>query len=97
MQKKKVLIPLPHYGCDPSEVAIPWLLLNEKLFEITFITPDGNIAVTDEIMLTGKSLGLLKPILQARQDAVIAYRQMEKSSAFINPLKYTDVIAARWA
>ncbi|MFT5296346.1 MAG: protease I [Colwellia sp.] len=93
MHKKKVLIPLPHYGCDPSEVAIPWLLLNEKQFEITFITPDGNIAITDDIMLTGRSLGLLKPILQARQDAVDAYRQMEKCLAFNNPLKYTDVSA----
>jgi protease I len=91
MSKKKVLVPLPRYGCDPSEVAIPWLLLDEKLFEITFITPDGKIATTDEIMLTGKNLGLLKPILQARQDAVNAYRQMEQSPSFKNPLKYTDV------
>jgi len=88
---KKVLVPLPRYGCDPSEVAIPWLLLNDRKVEITFITPDGKIAVTDEIMLTGKHLGLLKPILQARQDAVNAYRQMEASQSFNNPLKYTDV------
>jgi protease I len=93
MSKKKILVPLPSYGCDPSEVAIPWLLLSEKQFEITFITPDGNIAITDEIMLTGESLGLLKPILQAREDAVIAYRRMEKSPAFNSPLKYTDVSA----
>ena len=93
MSKKKVLVPLPRYGCDPSEVAIPWLLLNDKQFEITFITPDGNVAVTDEIMLTGKSLGLLKPILQARQDAVDAYHRMEKSLSFKSPLKYTDVSA----
>ena len=56
MHKKKVLIPLPRYGCDPSEVAIPWLLLNQKKFEITFITPDGKIAITDDIMLTGKNI-----------------------------------------
>ena len=64
MHKKKVLIPLPRYGCDPSEVAIPWLLLNQKKFEITFITPDGKIAITDDIMLTGKSLGLLIIVLR---------------------------------
>jgi protease I len=91
MKHKKVLIPLPRYGCDPSEVAIPWLLLKEQQFEITFITPDGHMASADEIMLTGKSLGLLKPVLQARQDAVNAYRQMESSVEFTTPLKYTDV------
>jgi protease I len=91
MKHKKVLIPLPRYGCDPSEVAIPWLLLKEQQFEITFITPDGHMATADEIMLTGKSLGLLKPVLQARQDAVNAYRQMESSVEFTTPLKYTDV------
>ncbi len=93
MVKKKILIPLPRYGCDPSEVAIPWLLLSEKQIEITFITPDGNVAVTDEIMLTGIKLGLLKPILQARQDAVNAFNEMVKSAAFNNPLQYTDVKA----
>ncbi|MFT6901591.1 MAG: protease I [Colwellia sp.] len=91
MKYKKVLIPLPRYGCDPSEVAIPWLLLKEQQFEITFITPDGYMATADEIMLTGKNLGLLKPLLQARQDAVNAYRQMERSVEFTTPLKYTDV------
>jgi protease I len=39
MHNKKVLIPLPRYGCDPSEVAIPWLLLKEQQVEMTFITP----------------------------------------------------------
>ncbi|NQZ23232.1 MAG: DJ-1/PfpI family protein [Colwellia sp.] len=93
MNKKKVLIPLPRYGCDPSEVAIPWLLLNEKKAEVTFITPDGNIAVADEIMLTGNKLGLFKPMLQARQDAINAYHEMAQSAAFNKPLKYTDVQA----
>jgi len=93
MNKKKILIPLPRYGCDPSEVAIPWLLLNEQQVEVTFITPDGNVAVADKIMLTGSQLGLLKPMLKARQDAVNAYHQMEKSAAFNKPLKYIDVKA----
>jgi protease I len=89
----KILIPLPCYGCDPSEVAIPWLLLTEKNIDVTFITPNGKKAVTDKIMLTGEKLGCLKPILQARQDAVKAYQQMEKSAAFNSPLKYTEVNA----
>jgi protease I len=94
MHNKKVLIPLPRYGCDPSEVAIPWLLLKEQQVEMTFITPDGKVATADDIMLTGKSLGLLKPLLQARQDAINAYRQLEKSAEFNKPLSYTDVKAS---
>lgn len=94
MDNKKVLVPLPGYGCDPSEVAIPWLLLKEQQIEMTFITPDGKVARADDIMLTGKGLGLLKPLLQARQDAINAYRQLEKSVEFNKPLSYTDVKAS---
>ena len=34
---------------------------------------------------------LLKSVLKARQDAVDAYFEMEKSESFCNPLKYSDV------
>ena len=88
---KKVLIPLPHYGFDPTEVAIPWKLLSEKDIEITFITPEGKKPSADTIMLTGAKLGIWKSVLRARQDAVDAYHVMEKSESFCNPLKYTDV------
>ena len=93
MEIKKVLIPLPSYGCDPSEVAIPWKLLTEHKYHITFITPDGKTAIADEIMLTGKKLGLLKPLLQAREDAVKAYKEMQKTQSFSQPLKYHEVCA----
>ena len=88
---KKILIPLPSYGFDPSETAIPWKQLSEKGFVITFITPDGKKAKTDKIMLTGEKLGIWKRILAARQDAVDAFNEMEKTKSFCNPLKYTDV------
>ena len=91
MNNKKVLIPIPNYGFDPSEVAIPWKILTESNFEIVFITPQGNKATTDAIMLKGEKLGILKSVLAARQDAVDAYYEMEKSEPFCNPLKYTDV------
>lgn len=91
MKQKRILIPLPTYGCDPTEVAIPWKILSENGFEIVFISPQGTKANTDTIMLTGKSLGILKSALAARQDAVDAYYEMEKSNAFLHPLKYTAV------
>ena len=54
---KKILIPLPSYGFDPTEVAIPWKVLNEAGFDIVFATPDGHEARADRLMLCGERLG----------------------------------------
>ena len=91
MEKKKVLIPIPSYGCDPSEVAIPWKLMSENNIEVVFATPTGKKAQADEIMLTGRRLGILKSVLKARKDAVVAYYKMEKCDSFCNPIKYADI------
>ncbi len=88
---KKILMPLPSYGFDPSETAIPWKIISEKGFEIVFVTPDGKKTETDNIMLTGKKLGIWKSILRAGKDAVNAYSEMEKHKSFCEPLKYSDV------
>ena len=89
---KRVLIPVPSYGFDPTEVAIPWKLISQKEIEIVFITPDGKKAAADKLMLSGKKLGIWKSVLQARKDAINAYLEMGKSEAFCNPLKYNDVL-----
>lgn len=91
MSKQRVLIPIPSYGFDPSEAAIPWKLMSEENIEIVFITPNGKKAIADKLMVSGKKLGIWKWILKARQDAVDAYFDMEKSQAFRYPLKYSDV------
>lgn len=91
MNTVKVLIPLPNYGFDPTEVAIPWKILSEKKIEITFSTPDGKKATADVKMLTGKDLGIWKGVLQARKDAVEAYHAMEISKSFCNPVKYSEI------
>ncbi len=88
---KRILIPIPSYGCDPSEIAIPWKLLSEKGFELCFITPDGKKGETDTIMLTGEKLGLLKSILAARMDAVLAFGELESSIEFSQPKRYDAV------
>jgi protease I len=90
MSKKKVLIPLPTYGFDPTEAAIPWKILSEKGFELVFCTPDGVQACGDRLMLKGERLGIWKPVLRARKDAVEAYREMESSDAFTNPCAYKE-------
>lgn len=89
--KMKILIPLPTHGFDPTEVAIPWKIISEKNCEITFATPSGQKPTADMKMLEGKNLGIWKSILQARQDAVAAYREMEKQVSFCNPLQYKDL------
>lgn len=88
---KKIIIPLPAYGFDPTEVAIPWKILSTKNINIQFATPTGKKAAADELMLRGKKLGIWKPILQARKDAVDAYFEMEKSDAFNNPKAYHEL------
>lgn len=93
LQRKKVLIPVPRQCVDPTEVAIPWQQITASNIEVTFITPDGNKAETDPIMLTGEGLGLLKGVLAARKDAVEAYHQMDQSEAYKKPLRYEAVDA----
>ncbi len=84
---------MPTLGCDPSEVAIPWKLMNEEGFEIVFATPNGDVAQADPRMLFGTDLGIWKSKLMARQDAVDAYAELEKNEAFNNPIKYHDALA----
>ena len=88
---KRVVIPLPSYGFDPTEVAIPWKLMSEESFKVVFITPEGKKAFADKLMLNGEKLGIWKSVLKARKDAVEAYFEMEKCESFCNPLKYKDV------
>ncbi len=91
MSIKNVLIPLPSYGFDPSEAAIPWKLMYEDGFKIVFATPDGKQASADRIMLSGDKLGPWKSVLQARRDAIEAYFEMEKNESFCNPIKYDTI------
>ncbi len=65
-ETKKILIPLPSYGFDPTETAIPWKILTKNGIKITFSTPNGFSARGDEIMLTGKKLGIFKNLLNPK-------------------------------
>lgn len=89
--KNKILIPIPHYGFDPTEVSIPWKMLIDHHYQIVFATPQGKKASADELMVTGKKLGIFKSTLMARKDAVAAYHQLEIDNAFNHPIKYEDI------
>jgi protease I len=75
---KKIIIPLPHYGFGPTEAAIPWKLLSENNIAVAFTTPDGMQGKADERMLTGKGLGIWKPILQACNILFTACKAIER-------------------
>lgn len=87
----RILVPLPRYGFDPSEAALPFKILSAAGHSFAFATPDGRPAAADRIMLTGERLGFLKGILAARRDAVEAYFEMEKSEAFQKPLCWDEL------
>lgn len=87
----KILIPLPSYGFDPTEAAIPWKLFSRAGFNVFFTTPKGTKADCDSIMLTGKGLGIWRNLLKARKDAVIAYEEMYKNENYCKPLSYDQI------
>jgi len=87
-------MPVPSYGFDPTEVAIPWKVLTEQDIEVEFATPTGDKAAADRLMLSGERLGVWRSALRARQDAVDAYVEMAAAPSFGKPHKYADVAAA---
>jgi putative intracellular protease/amidase len=99
----RVLIALPSRDFDPSEVAVPWKLLSGETHQVKFATPDGRPASADPLMLSGEGLDLwgripvmrrfklLGLLLRANAEARRAYRQMLDDSAFLNPIKYSEL------
>lgn len=90
-REKSILIPIPSYGFDPSEVAIPWLHLRNAGFNISFATPNGSTGQADLRMLTGQDLGVLKSILMADHRAVQAYAELRDSPEFRNPILFEKI------
>lgn len=85
------MIPIPSTHFDPTEVAIPWKILSDNNINIVFASPDGQKATCDQLMLTGARLGILAGLLKADLNAQDAYSEMEKSSEFSHPLKWSDL------
>ena len=90
----RILIPLPSSDFDPTEAAVPWRALTAAGHVVSFATPDGAPAAADPIMLTGKGLGLLAPLLMADGNGRQAYTAMIGSAEFQSPLTYAQVRAS---
>ena len=89
---KTVLIPVPSYGFDPTEAAVPWKMLKAAAHRVVFATPNGKVARADVRMVTGQDLPfLLKKTLMASPEAVAAYQDLLMASEFQNPISYEQI------
>jgi len=86
-----ILMPIPDTDFDPSETSIPWKILTENNFDITFATPSGLQGKADNRMLTGAGLGIMKKVLMADSTALTYYSNMVIDKKFINPIRYEDI------
>lgn len=86
-----VLIPIPSRDFDPTEVAVPWKVLEAFGHRVQFATPDGQPGQADERMLSGRGLGIWKAILRADARARQAHAEMVTSPGFIRPRRHADL------
>jgi protease I len=84
-------MPLPSEGFDPTETGVPWRVLSGLGHRIVFATPDGRPGVADGAMVSGKSLGLMAPLLRAARYGRLAYEAMRESAEFRAPLRYEEI------
>jgi protease I len=87
----KILAPLPARDFDPTETGVPWRILTGRGHTLVFATPDGKPGAADPLMVTGKGLGLLAPVLRANADGRAAYAAMNESTAFREPISYDAI------
>jgi len=102
-----VLMPLPRFDYDPTEVAVSWKILTAAGHRVAFATPDGRTARADPVMLSGigldfwsrvpglqrlRCIGLL---LRADRNARRAHALLEHDAAFRAPQAYAQVDADR--
>ena len=99
----KILVPLPRHDSDPTEVAVSWSVLRDAGHQLIFATPDGSMAESDPLMLTGEGLdvwgfipGLNKlPLiglaLRAHRPAREAYQMLLDDARFKKPVRYANL------
>ncbi|MES1199425.1 MAG: DJ-1/PfpI family protein [Pseudomonadota bacterium] len=101
----KILIPLPAMDFDPTEVAVPWRVLTQRGYAVSFATPDGAPAAADDLMLDGKGLDpwgfapvlrelvVVGGVLRANADACAAYAALRDAPSFRAPLRWGEAKA----
>lgn len=87
---KRVLISLSNRDCDLTEVSIPWKYFRNQGLEVTFSTEEGAVAETDPLLITGVVFGKLG----ATPEAIAIYRELQKDSAFRQPIPYSEIRAS---
>ncbi|WP_461863315.1 type 1 glutamine amidotransferase domain-containing protein [Thermococcus sp.] len=85
---KKVLIPIPDKDFDLTEVSIPWKYFVNNGFDVTFSTEKGKVGKADPLLITGVIFGKLG----AKPEAIEAYRELEQSASFQDPIPYENII-----
>ncbi|NEW09238.1 thiamine biosynthesis protein ThiJ [Paenibacillus sp. SYP-B3998] len=88
----RLLMPIPEYDFDTTEVAIPWERFKSEGYQVTFSTPSGRRGFTDPLLLTGVLFGQLG----ASQEAIQAYRKLEQSEEFQSPIPYGDIDSTQY-
>jgi putative intracellular protease/amidase len=95
-----VLVPLPAYDFDPTEVAVSWQVLSAAGHDVRFATPSGQPARADDLMVTGRGLDpwgaipgvnrvtLVGRILRADKAARAAYAELLADEAFGTPVHW---------
>ncbi len=84
---KKILIPLPDYDFDLTEVAVPWKLFSKENYDVVFATENGKRAYCDPKLITGVIFGQLG----ATKEAISFYRELEQAVEFLQPIRYADI------
>ena len=91
----RLLVPVPSYGFDPTEAAVPWFNLRRAGHVSVFATPEGRQAAADRRMVTGEELpALFRRSLMADPSAVRCYRELESAPEFTSPIAYAAADAA---
>ncbi len=99
----RVLITPACQDYDPTEVAVPWLVLSNAGHAVSFATASGARARPDELMLTGEGLdpwAVIPPlrrfrvigrILGADENARRAHAGLIEDASFSTPRRYADL------
>lgn len=85
----RILIPLPDADFDPTEVAVPWRVLTDAGHAVVFATETGAVAACDPRLLSGVVFGKLGADALAKD----CYRQASRSSEFLGPRPWRELVA----
>ena len=88
---KKILVPLPTIGYDPTETCVAVTLLKKNMgHTIIFATPDGKMSEgCDPHVLQGFVKGLL---LKTKPEVVEYYTDMITWEEYLNPISYDNIV-----